>query len=77
MAKKRYGNKVLKALRTETGLSQTDFGAEVDLGKIYICAMEIGKHRIGAEAALKIVGRYRRILEMLGYSLEDLMRSGR
>ena len=60
------GNKVLRELRAHLGLTQVEFGKKVQLSPIYITQLETGTYGIGVDGGLKILGRYRHILEQLG-----------
>jgi transcriptional regulator with XRE-family HTH domain len=71
------GNKVLRDLRAELGFSQREFAEKVGLSEIYISKLETGTFKIGAEAGLKVYGRYRHLFAGMGLECEDLLRSGR
>ena len=68
---------MLKAVRAELGLPQPQFAIEVDINPVHLSKLENGHSYIGSESALRVICRFRSTFDRLGYSLEDLMRSGR
>jgi transcriptional regulator with XRE-family HTH domain len=58
-------------------MSQEEFAGLAKVGVIYLSKLETGKHQIGSDVALKVYDRFKRTFKRLGYSVEDLIRSGR
>lgn len=77
MPKKISGNKVLREVRTTLDMSQEEFAAEADVQAIYLSNLETGRYLIGSEVALRVYDRFKRTFKRLGYTVEDLIRSGR
>jgi transcriptional regulator with XRE-family HTH domain len=77
MGKKATGNKVLREVRDALEMTQEEFALEADMGDVYLSKLETGKYLIGSEVALKVYDRFKRTFRRLGYSVEDLLRSGR
>ncbi len=77
MAKKPSGNKVLRVIRESLELSQVEFAEATEIERSYLSTLENGHYLLGVDAGLRVYARFRPTFERLGYSLEDLFRSGR
>jgi transcriptional regulator with XRE-family HTH domain len=69
----RTKNLVLLELRKSEGLRQRDLAEQAGVCSTYICQLETGQSRIGADVARRIRDAYRREMNNLGFTLEHLI----
>jgi transcriptional regulator with XRE-family HTH domain len=66
-------NLVLLEVRKHRGLLQRELAERAKLSLGHVCQIETGQRRIGLYAARSIEGAFRREMDELGFTFEDLL----
>ena len=71
--KPRPGGEILRDLRTRLGLTQQQVADRTGMDRIYICQLEIGRHRMGERSAKRLLGAFPNELKVMGVGLAELL----